>query len=175
MVQGQPNSRLVEDLDKSSRFLRCHNFFWKFQRAKDTKVIYIYETKPTPTAEVRSLSSGELMPMATDNSQEISGWRRTGPAVLMVTRDSAIHPTPENQEDILSIDADHSEIVKFGNKACPDYNNIRSRVIRLVQNGQTIIKKRFECQHDGMSGMHHDFRLKGAHSYTRNVESRKWG
>lgn len=148
-MQGQPNSRLVEDLDRSSRFLRRHNFFWKFQKADDTRVICIYETKPTSTIEVRPQNSDEQI--ATDNSQEASGWRRTGPEVMMVTRDSAIHPTPESQEDILSIDANHSEIVKFGNKACPDYNNIRSRIIRLVQAGQTIIKKRFERQPEGMS------------------------
>lgn len=56
MVKGQPNAQLIEDLEESSDFLRRHNFFWRFQKAEDTKVISIYETQPTSTVEVRSPS-----------------------------------------------------------------------------------------------------------------------
>lgn len=52
----------------------------------------------------------------------------------MVSRDSATHATPkENPHDIFSIDANHSEIVKFDNKTCQEYLNVRSRIINLVQ------------------------------------------
>lgn len=52
----------------------------------------------------------------------------------MVNRDSAIHATPkENPTDIFSIDANHSEIVKFDNKTCQEYLNVRARIINLVQ------------------------------------------
>lgn len=54
MVKGQPNSYLIEDLRSTSDFLRRHNFFWKYQRAEDTRVVSIYETLRTSTVEVRS-------------------------------------------------------------------------------------------------------------------------
>lgn len=54
MVKGQPNAALVEDLKAASEFLHRHNFFWKFQKPDDSRVISIYETQPTPTVEVSS-------------------------------------------------------------------------------------------------------------------------
>lgn len=94
----------------------------------------------------------------------------------MVTRDSAIHPKPEEQDDIFSIDANHSEIVKFANSACPDYNNVRSRIIRLVEDGQVIIKKRYECQLEGMLRLDHKLRPQGsAYNCTRDAESTEGG
>lgn len=63
----------------------------------------------------------------------------------MVDRESAIWATPkENQDDIFSIDADHSEIVKFTNNTCPDYLNVRSRIMTLVNEAPSVIRKRFE-------------------------------
>lgn len=70
-------------------------------------------------------------------------WKQTGPKVLMVSRDSAIDATPEgDQNDIFSIDANHSNIVKFKHNACPDYLNVRSRILTLVQNAPAVISKR---------------------------------
>lgn len=78
-------------------------------------------------------------------------WKQTGPNVLMVSRDSATGATPEeNQDDIFSIDANHSDIVKFKNNACPDYLNVRSRIIGLVQNAPGVISKRFEDLREGL-------------------------
>lgn len=67
----------------------------------------------------------------------------------MVTRESASYPAPEDQDDIFSIDANHSEIVKFANSACPDYNNVRSRIIRLALAAQPVISNRFGCESGG--------------------------
>lgn len=39
---------------------------------------------------------------------------RTGSPELLVNRESAIHPNSKIPRDVLSIDRDHSEIVKFG-------------------------------------------------------------
>lgn len=61
----------------------------------------------------------------------------------MVTKESASYPAPEGEDDIFSIDANHSEIVKFGNSASSDYNNVRSRIIRLVLDGQAVVRNRF--------------------------------
>lgn len=52
MVKGQPNEKLIDDLDKSSHFLRRHNHFWKFYIPENTRVVSIYETKPTRTVMV---------------------------------------------------------------------------------------------------------------------------
>lgn len=53
LVKDQPNSSLIADLDASSAFLGRHNFFWEFQKAEGTRVISVYETKPTATVKVR--------------------------------------------------------------------------------------------------------------------------
>lgn len=72
-------------------------------------------------------------------------WKQDGPKVLMVTKESAIDATPvANQDDIFSIDQDHSNIAKFKNSTCPDYINVRSRVISLVQDAPAVICKRLE-------------------------------
>lgn len=125
MVKSQSNSKLIEDLDKASHFLRRHNHFWKFYIPELTRVISIYETRPTGTVE------------------EASGWRRTGTPVLMVDRESAIHATPKARKgDIFSIDADHSNIVKFDNKSCQEYLNVRSKLLDLVKEARAVIGQR---------------------------------
>lgn len=125
MVKGQANLKLIEDLDKDSKFLRRHNHFWKFYIPEHTRVISIYETRPTATVEA------------------ISGWKRTGKPALMVTRESAIHATPvARQDDVFSVDADHSNIAKFDNKSCQDYIYVRTKLVKLVGEAEAIISKR---------------------------------
>lgn len=64
---------------------------------------------------------------------------------MMVSRESAIWATPKgNEDDTFSIDADHSAIAKFTDSASPDYLNVRSRIITLVQEAPSAIRKRFE-------------------------------
>lgn len=125
MVKSQGNSKLIDDLDKDSNFLRRHNHFWKFYIPDHTRVVSVYETRPTATVE------------------EASGWRRTGTPVLMVDRKSATYATPEEcQGDIFSIDADHSNIVKFDNNSCQEYLNVRSKLLDLVGRAQAVISQR---------------------------------
>lgn len=65
----------------------------------------------------------------------------------MVSRDSAVAATPKgNQGDIFSIDANHSNIVKFENNACPDYLNVRSRIITSVRDAPAVVAKRLKNQ-----------------------------
>lgn len=85
------------------------------------------------------------------------GWKRTGPPVMMVSLQSATHPTPNNRDDIFSIDLNHSEMVKFDNSACQHYRKVSSRVVHLMQNAGDVIKKRF-IQQDGMLSL---FRIAG--------------
>lgn len=75
----------------------------------------------------------------------------------MVSLDSATHAAPDNQDDIFSIDLNHSEMVKFDNSACQHYRNVSSRVVHLMQNAGDVIKRRF-IQKDGMLSL---FRIAG--------------
>lgn len=53
MVEGQPNSRLVEDLDPESLTLRLlHREFSDHFRFEDSPIISIFETKRTKTVVV---------------------------------------------------------------------------------------------------------------------------
>lgn len=81
--------------------------------------------------------------------QTPDGWKRSGPPVIMVSRDSATHATTDNQDDIFSIDLNHSEMVKFESSACQHYRNVSSRVVELMQNAGDVIRRRF-MQKDGM-------------------------
>jgi hypothetical protein len=62
---------------------------------------------------------------------------------MMVPQTSAIYAgkieQPHNQ---LSIDADHSDIVKFSDPSNPDYVIIESRIKLLVKNAPRVIEER---------------------------------
>jgi hypothetical protein len=64
---------------------------------------------------------------------------------MMVGHTSATN-TNQNEKiyDRLSIDADHSELVKFSDISNPDYSIIQSRIINLVDNAPGVIKERFD-------------------------------
>ena len=66
---------------------------------------------------------------------------------MLVERTSAIHAGPnEKSHDQLSIDADHSEIVKFDNPSNPDYVVVAERVRKLVALGPEILANRLAEQ-----------------------------
>lgn len=62
---------------------------------------------------------------------------------MMVPQTSAIH-VGENEKsyDQLSIDANHSDLVKFSDPSNPDYVIIKSRIKQLVDDAPRVIKKR---------------------------------
>ena len=61
----------------------------------------------------------------------------------MVPQSSAIHAGKnERSYDRLSIDADHSDIVKFNNPSDLDYRIIESRIKHLVDDGPQVIRER---------------------------------
>lgn len=64
---------------------------------------------------------------------------------MMVGHTSAIN-AHENEKiyDRLSINADHSELVKFDDISNPDYLIIQSRIIDLVDSAPKVIKERFD-------------------------------
>lgn len=54
MVKGQRNEKLVLDLGIGSQLLRSlHNSFCTFLKSTDSRIICVYETKPSPTVEVQ--------------------------------------------------------------------------------------------------------------------------
>lgn len=53
MVKGQPNAKLIENLEGSSDFLRLLHELWESLKPQNAKIVSIYETKPTPTVLVR--------------------------------------------------------------------------------------------------------------------------
>lgn len=63
---------------------------------------------------------------------------------MMVSRDSAIYVGKnEKSYNHLSIDADHSDIVKFSDPSNSDYVVVKSRIERLVCDAPIVIRKRF--------------------------------
>jgi len=53
MVEGQPNEQLVLDLGPQSQLLpELQKEFWRSFADSKAKIISVYETKDTPTAEV---------------------------------------------------------------------------------------------------------------------------
>ncbi|KAL7782793.1 hypothetical protein V8C37DRAFT_397655 [Trichoderma ceciliae] len=131
MVKGQPNESLVRDLSESSRFLSLlHERFNDCFSFADSKIICVNETKYTRTVEW---------------CPDTGTWERTGPKVMMVGHTSATNTSrTEKIYDRLSIDADHSELVKFGDISNPDYSIIESRIRNLVDNAPSVIKERFD-------------------------------
>lgn len=150
LVKDQPNSSLIADLDASSAFLRRHNFFWEFQKAEGTRVISVYETKPTATVKVRSLIRCVRSCETNTRVQETAGvWKQTGPKVMMVSRASAISATPKGKvDDIFSIDANHSDIVKFITNTSQSYLNVRTRIMSLVDEAPAVVSNRLRHLRD---------------------------
>lgn len=66
---------------------------------------------------------------------------------MMVPRTSAIHAGPnEKDHDHLSIDANHSDIVKFSDQSDPDYIIIQGRLENLASRAPDVIRRRLAKQ-----------------------------
>lgn len=78
-------------------------------------------------------------------------YERTGPLVRMVTRDSATYSGPnEKIYQQLNIDADHSDIVKFGSRSNFDYMTVRSKIRECVEEAPRAIEGRFPDQRESV-------------------------
>lgn len=70
----------------------------------------------------------------------------------MVSRDSAVHATPrENTNDVISIDANHSTIVKFESNACQPYLTLSAKIVNLVETAASVTGRRFVCPNKGLT------------------------
>lgn len=148
MVKGQPNEDLVNDLKQSSRFLNMlGQRFNKYFTLDDSKIICIYETKMTRTVQVCYHRNFRVIKYDTNFftkwSPTTASWEKNGPEVMMIPFMSAIYAGPnEKVHDQIPIEADHSEIVKFGDASNPDYLIIESRIKELVDKAPRVIQER---------------------------------
>lgn len=69
--------------------------------------------------------------------------RKTGPKVLMVTRDSATSTglTTTSDEDNIPLDTDHSGLVKYDSRTHGPYPVVKERVKRLVEEGPIQVER----------------------------------
>ena len=100
-VEGQPTQRLIHDLTPGSTLLESLRQGFK-PLLKTIKVVSCCELKATPTTRV------------------INGkWERNGPDRLMVKKESAC--LNAHNEEIISINENHSMIAKFSSAPHSDY------------------------------------------------------
>ncbi|KAI5839139.1 hypothetical protein DFP73DRAFT_614623 [Morchella snyderi] len=117
MVRGQPNEDLIRDLCGNSQFLRSLDQSFGQQinfREMGPNIISFYETKSTMTVK-------EVRPGV---------WARSKPYVRMVTEESAKHAVKNGQ--YISMDADHSSIVKFTNGSDQNYQIVRRKLLEIA-------------------------------------------
>ncbi|KAI1744083.1 hypothetical protein F4680DRAFT_444115 [Xylaria scruposa] len=129
MVRGQPNEAIVRELSPSSRFLsELHRQFNKIFTLDGSTIISWYETKGTATIEY---------------SEETGSFQKTNKFRILVEHTSATHAGPDEKNyDQLSIDADHSDIVKFDNPSNPYYVVVVERLRKLVTLGPEVLAER---------------------------------
>ncbi|CEJ87104.1 hypothetical protein VHEMI04303 [[Torrubiella] hemipterigena] len=129
MVRGKPNEELVRSLSESSPFLGLlHKMSLERFNLRDSRILCVFETCTTTTVQW---------------SEELGKWTRSGPNVIMVPRASAIHARPnEKDHDHLSINANHSDIVKFSDQSDADYIMIQSRLESLSSRAPEVVRRR---------------------------------
>ncbi|KAA8909379.1 hypothetical protein FN846DRAFT_942526 [Sphaerosporella brunnea] len=128
MVKGQKNETLIRDLQEDSPLLlgAYENFLRGFT-FDDCRITSFYETEDTKTAV----------------QQPDGTWKRTGPAIRMVSTSSATWVSPnEKVYDQLPIEADHSAMVKFYGPSDEIYRTVKSKIQQAVEKAPGVIKTR---------------------------------
>ncbi|KAF8541865.1 hypothetical protein BDD12DRAFT_730767 [Trichophaea hybrida] len=130
LVKGQKNEHLVNDLREGSSLLDLsYQSFLQNVGPGYCRVVSFYETKDT-----------RVIQLSTDGRME-----KTGPYVRLVTKESATWATPnEALYDQVPINADHSAMVKFANRADGNYLSAIERLRECVNIAPNIIRQRLE-------------------------------
>ncbi|KAI5793612.1 hypothetical protein FPQ18DRAFT_171791 [Pyronema domesticum] len=111
LVRDQKNARLVQDLSHSSALLRVihQNFAQVLNAIPTCRVISFYESCDSNSIEETADGS----------------WKQTGPRLRLVAMESATHAIPrEAFHDQISLDMDHSGLVKFDNASEEKYLSV---------------------------------------------------
>ncbi|OTA03428.1 hypothetical protein A9Z42_0038970 [Trichoderma parareesei] len=145
MVGDGPNLPLIKSIGESSPALDQlqEDFHPALGDQGQAEIICFYETVESPTAQ-QVLRTFILLVIAwyvdSQCKQDQDGrWRMNGPPTVLVTKASAIHCRPWENDDIhvCPIARSHSEIVKFG-PADSLYNGVQDRLLGLAQRAVTI-------------------------------------
>ncbi|MCJ1318427.1 hypothetical protein MMC15_003755 [Xylographa vitiligo] len=129
IVHNQVNEDLINELRPNSPLLldmrRDFNDAFPF---RDSTIVYVYETKKSPTAQKSAFGK----------------WEMNGPEVVLVDKDSATAGRHWENEPhhILSVNANHSDIVKFGDND-EDYVRVRSQLRGILSESEGTIRNRF--------------------------------
>ncbi|KAL7784567.1 hypothetical protein V8C37DRAFT_395679 [Trichoderma ceciliae] len=129
MVGDGPNRPLVESIGTPSPVLRHlqRDFLSSLGGQGDIEVICFYETEKSPTAQ----------------QDENGKWSMSGPPTILVTKSSAVHCRPWEDDGIhiCPIARSHSEIVKFG-PADGYYSDVRDRLHGIAQRAVRTQRRR---------------------------------
>jgi hypothetical protein len=123
LVRGKVTERLIQDLKKGS-----------------TLLTYLNETFPLVSENVKIITCFELRTTPTSLITPRGNWERTGPAEMMVDRDSACLYT-EN-EDRIAIDENHSMTAKMSDQARRCYHAVKDRLSSHIRDAPAIVKAR---------------------------------
>jgi hypothetical protein len=125
---------------------RQHEDFCKAFAYKDSRIIQFFETKKSPTV-IQVSTFTYILPCAKAIQDDQSKrWSRNGPKVLLVDPASATHGRPwETGDDyILSLDGDHSTMIKFSENDRDGYEQVCDVVQDFIQNAGTVIGARIQ-------------------------------
>ncbi|KAI9704499.1 MAG: hypothetical protein M1820_005573 [Bogoriella megaspora] len=112
MVKGQPSEALVAELERESPTITNLSSCFR-QVVKNTPILTLYEMHLTPTVEQHPDGS----------------WKKTGPPMMMVSKDSAVLSLPK--ETVVACQCDHSQIAKLRRGQSGHYNTV-TRFLRDI-------------------------------------------
>ena len=93
----------------------------------DRQIGSFYETEPTPT------------PVQGKDGK----WTRAGEAVLKVTEPSATLQFPGFRERKIPVNANHTNMVKFGSSTDPTYTTVVKMLREFTRDAPKVVSKRF--------------------------------
>ncbi|KAJ5900022.1 hypothetical protein N7495_004766 [Penicillium taxi] len=130
IVQGQPNKALIDDLlvdndSEPSTFLKRLSDQFSESCKGHYRVVTFFERILSPTLE---------------HAQD-GKWNKTGRPSLLVTEKSAI--STGLYEDKISLNTDHSGLVKYSSRNQADYLIVKERLQRLVRDAKVKVAERF--------------------------------
>ncbi|KAI9657407.1 MAG: hypothetical protein M1821_003089 [Bathelium mastoideum] len=130
MLAGQskhPRNELLQQISDESSYLAIH--FGEFRDViRDRKVVSFYETRQTQELQF-------------DRAR--NRWVRTGDFITPVDINSALLGLPDQVEDKIPLDANHSNIVKFDHRDAIGYASALDKLKQFERDAPSIIASRF--------------------------------